>query len=122
MENYEFGETYRVPRGAGVSLDTVEQLTSIAVDILDFNDVWIPSGVAGVTADENLRQYKDSIRNNGRWVTNQDESGLILVDEFKNTVVKKDGKTPIELTWDELRGGGPLRDAVSTDAATITGS
>ena len=112
MENYTFGETYRVPRGAGVAVRAIDARTRVGVSILNFDTILIPKGIAGVPDDENQRQYRDSVKNNGFWVTNQDESGLILVDEHKNPVLRRGSLAQVELTWEEMRGGGSLRQAL----------
>jgi len=109
MDNYKFSDTYRIPRNVDLSVGVVDNKTRSATQIIDYSTLLIPAGNAGATEGERLTQYKNSILTKGYWVTNGDETGLVLVDEHKNPVLRNDRhRSEIELTWDELRGGGSL--------------
>lgn len=104
MDNYHFSDTFRVPTGVDLALDIAERATQNAQTRVDFNDVAIPRGFA--STEENRRQYADTIRNNGYWATNGDETGLILMAP-NGTIVETVGGQPIEMTWDQMRAAGP---------------
>jgi hypothetical protein len=101
MDNYYFSDTFRVTRSSQLPLATAEAATQNFTSLMDFKDIDIPIGIA--TPEENRRLYADQIRNNGYWITNGDESGLILMAPNGVIVETLEGE-PIELVWDAMRG------------------
>ncbi|NIA72379.1 hypothetical protein HBA54_27705 [Pelagibius litoralis] len=90
---YEFLGTYRVP--AGVDPDLVQGSTTLFLDrqIADL-DVVIPPSIDDRLSDEDARgQYLAAVRDKGYWVTNSDETGLLLMDEQGRTVMRRQAFT-----------------------------
>lgn len=103
---YEFGPSYRVPKtelpaqvfeGAARALHNVDTL-----DVQPFRSV------GGLTDQQAGAATLRTIKENGVWATNSDESGLNLYVEGNNglnAVRDKSGKQ-IMLTWQQLRDRG----------------
>lgn len=89
-----FGDpTYRVP----IQYDAraIQTGANSTLDSLTVKDVRLPS-------TENQESLLNSYKRNSVWATNQDESGLTLIDkDTKLPVRNKDGQ-PIDLSWQQL--------------------
>ena len=105
---YDFRDTYRIPKSAGVSADDVQAGTVAASTRLsDFNvaPAIDDMGLGSANAADSLSKFG----RDGKWVTSPDNSGLNLAygDKFVRTT---DGK-PLELTWSQLATMGRDRAA-----------
>ena len=67
------------------------------------------SGVAENVSEEDLRSiYAREIRQKGRWATLDDDSGVVLLDDFGNPVMQSRNRlgepmvTPVIYTWDHV--------------------
>lgn len=110
MGNYDFSENFRVPVSAGVALGSVENTAASVLTNLSFADVVIPQSLnPGITEDERRAQYSTNVKATGRWVTNGDETGLVLIDETGSPVTRTDGNI-IELLWEGVVTGALPRD------------
>jgi hypothetical protein len=113
LEDYDVVGSYRVPKAADRNVDMVSRGASAfkqfaIAGYADRLDV-----AYGISAEEQLR----AIAYNGRWVTNSDESGLMLVDEQGGPVTLKDGTT-IARTWSQLEDYGKFDRSTRRDPGT----
>jgi len=108
---YDFRDTYRIPKSAGVLPDDVQAGAQIARGQLDqlgaqpaVNDI----GVSDVRADSFSKFGRD-----GKWVTSPNNDGLNLAygDKF---VRRTDGK-PLMLSWSQLGDMAKANKANRTD-------
>ncbi len=103
-DRYAFGSAgsrpFRVPRQAG-DVDAIETGARGLQTTLKLDDVDLPAAPAGLVTDEVRKSYVDAVRRNGYWVTDDNESGLILYNE-RGVPVTRNGQ-PIRATWSELQ-------------------
>ena len=106
---YRVQGSYRIPADRNVQrvqLGANAFLSNLRSSGIEIQPAYAPAYIAdGVAESRTMTSY---IRQ-GEWVTNSDETGLVLYyDGF--AAQKKDG-SPIEMTWEELEkvGEGPLR-------------
>lgn len=99
--HYTFVGTYRVP--IDQDPDMVHASTEDFLErVLPTLQVAAPgSGEFPLTEDETRRQFVTAIQDKGYWITNRDESGLVLLNEQGQSVVLEDG-TPVGLLWSEM--------------------
>lgn len=81
---------------------------------MDLSDVVPYQSLLGVDPESRKTMTIDSIRESGRWITNSDESGLVLVDTDGYEVLRENGM-PYYLDWSDAADG-----AISTDNAGRT--
>ncbi|TDX30755.1 hypothetical protein DFO67_10410 [Modicisalibacter xianhensis] len=105
---YHLAGTYRIPDS--VDPNAVKVGTDIYLDALTTEDIRPLQGIAGVPENLNAEQTLASIQDTAEWVTNDDETGLRLLNNGYR-VLDAQGK-PIELTWQQLMNLG-------TDAAEL---
>jgi hypothetical protein len=99
-------QTQAISAGAGRSLAeiTPEELAPLA-------------GIRGVTPEENSRQLLEAVRNDGQWVTNNEETGLNLtLNGYR--VLGKDGK-PVSRTWGQLQQTGTQQREIDATVPTF---
>ncbi|WP_136474552.1 hypothetical protein [Pseudomonas sp. DG56-2] len=101
-DKYEFFEAYRVPRALNTA--AIKRGAESAIDRMTGDDLSVLVGIPGVSEEENLRQWLDKVKSSGQWVTNGDETGLMLM-QGGYQVRGKDG-LPIVRTWNELTDAG----------------
>lgn len=98
---YSFHGTYRVP----VEHDgnEVERRASFfRTSRLETLDIEVPPSLDERLADDDRReQYLSAIADKGYWLTNHDETGLILMDEQGRTVLTSGGE-PVEILFGEI--------------------
>lgn len=103
-DRYAFGTAgsrpFRVPRQAG-DVDAIETGARGLQTTLKLDDVDLPAAPAGLVTDEVRKSYVDAVRRNGYWVTDDNESGLMLYNE-RGVPVTRNGQ-PIRATWSELQ-------------------
>lgn len=100
---YEFRGSYRIPVNQNPSL--VEAGANNLKLKLGSRDI-VPFSNSFEMSPEDLKSFTASrLQRSGRFATNRDETGLILLNEFGQQVMeRKNGKlTPLQFTWDELR-------------------
>ena len=94
-------DTIRIPKNVegldGMALNVVKTRNS-----LQRFEFAIPASVGNLSEDERKRQYYDSLKFSGRFVTNPDETGVRLYDATGSVVLGKDGK-PYNWTWAQLQ-------------------
>jgi hypothetical protein len=75
-------------------------------------DLVLPRDLYGLKQADIKNRYARSVKENGRFVTLGDESGLRLVDEQNRQVFVKehDKVVPFRMTWSELKSTGFLQD------------
>lgn len=107
-QRYTYHGTYRVPHHAG-DADAIAagaEQSRAHINALGFEYV-APRSLQGLDPALVHQVTMDRIRSEGIWVTNGNETGLVLVNPMDNSPVvvrDPDGKTRhLELTWDELR-------------------
>lgn len=111
-DKYDFAGTYRIPK----ELDTsaVRHGAQAALETIKGADLLPLPGLRGVTPEDNASQMEAAVRSNGEWVTNNDESGLMLtVNGY--ALRGKDGK-PVMKSWQELTAEGIDRRAAPSPA------
>ena len=97
---YSFHGTYRVP--AEYDGTVIEDAASAALQGLDMIDLApVPSLDSRMDEKTAASLYRDAVKSNGYWLTNEDETGLYLVDEQGKPVTAADG-SPVEYSFDEL--------------------
>lgn len=99
---YEFGATYRIPNEQQPEL--VRNGAALALRDIGRTELFTSRNAIGVQNRE--AQTADAIRTNAFWVTNEDETGIVLkikgADNSDRIVERKDGK-PVEYKWQDLR-------------------
>lgn len=99
---YEFADTYRVPREQQPEMVT----RGAAAALRDLGRVAMFDSPYPMGANNRARQSLDAIKANGYWVTNDDETGVILKvrgrDNSEYTAYREDGAR-IEYKWQDLR-------------------
>lgn len=109
-ESYTFFETYRVPKGfdaGAVERGAAAELARL-VDGGRGSGLAPNAGDARLTEDQRRVLYADVVAQGAAWITNDDESGLILVDDFGRPVIAADG-APVARGFDELVATAPPR-------------
>lgn len=107
---YTFVDQYRVPsqynaraveRGAGVALN----------NLLADNGAGLAPAVTNLPMDDAQKRLlaADTVKNASSWVTNEDETGLVLLDDLGRPILDASGD-PIQASFDDLasmgEGGG----------------
>jgi hypothetical protein len=118
---YEFRDTWRMPKSAGVSADDVQAGVEDAKLAVRNGTLNIRPAINDIGVADNRADSFSKFARDGRWVTSADQSGLNLVydDRFVKT---QDGK-PLLLTWADLatRGTGYRGDVAAGAAAATAG-
>ncbi|WOI54300.1 hypothetical protein [Parvularcula sp. LCG005] len=108
MEGYTFEDTYRVPRGyhAGRVRRGSDRVRE---DLLDGGAAGLSDALGTAPTPEARRaEYRDLIRSEAIWVTNGDETGLVLVDALGNPIIDRAGQM-VERTYEDLVARGQER-------------
>lgn len=106
-DKYDFFGSYRVPK----TLDTkmISAGADMALRDLKPEELAPLAGLRGVAPEENLRQLHEVVLSRGKWVPNNEESGLTLTIDGKR-LLGADGK-PITKTWGQLLEKGAKKPA-----------
>lgn len=113
---YDFRDTYRIPKSAGVDADAVQagaQAARLSLGDFDVSPAVDDIGIGAGNAEDSFKKFG----RDGRWVTAPDQSGLNLAygDKFVRT---NDGK-PLLLPWAKLTElGGDVRAREAAEAST----
>lgn len=97
------GQAFRVPKGRdfariqGAARDALDALTGDGIDV--------PGLLPGQTRADGIDRYMSAVHRNGYWVTNDDESGVVLYNE-RGVPVTAHGK-PVEFKFDRLEAAPP---------------
>ncbi len=108
---YTVKGSFRVPMR--FDADAVEDGTESVIEELASSadvDMLLPEN-SGLSSDAIKRRVSSMLKSNGRWIVNNDESGLILTVGGK-AVRTKDGKV-VSRSFDELEGMGREKQAAS---------
>lgn len=104
-DKYDFFGSYRVPKTLNTGL--ISAGADMTLRTLKPEDLAPLAGLRGVAPEENQRQLHEAVVNSGKWVPNNDETGLNLtVNGYR--VLGKDGK-PVSRTWGQLLEKGADR-------------
>ncbi len=100
--HFDFRDTYRIPKSAGVSVDDIHAGTVAASR--DLGSLGIRPAINDIGLEDNRADSVSKFARDGKWVTSNDNSGLNLVygDKF---VRGQDGK-PLFLNWADLAARG----------------
>lgn len=101
-ERYAFTDTYRIPRERNV--DAVEAGARRELAKVDTSQLLLQPE-PGMTEQQVAESFVPRLRQQGRWVTAPDESGLVLYGPDGSFLPRKDG-TPYIKRWDELEDAG----------------
>lgn len=109
---YEFQDTWRVPRavlGGGASLQAIRDGAAMArFDVAEAGELAVPRVPAAVRPEDAARQWAETIKENGFWITSPGDGGLTLYVRSglgAQPVLDKSGR-PVRRGWDELAGAG----------------
>ena len=91
--------SYRIPKQAG-DPDQINRATLRIQSTLPVQDLDLPRDVPGSLKKYTAETYVNAVRREGYWVTNDDESGVIL---YAGNVPVTVGGKPVERTWSELK-------------------
>ena len=91
--------------------DVAPSVVSLAVNTarntIDNFNIVPPKSISGLKPDEIMRQYTSSLKTFGRFVTNDDETGVNLIDADGYAVHVKDPTSNetrlLNLTWNDLK-------------------
>jgi hypothetical protein len=101
---YAFTDTYRVP--ANFSASSVEHAADYVLSNLDKYDIApVRSLDPRITPDMATNLYREAVSKGGYFVTNEDETGLLLLDPQGRPVVLKSGHD-VEFSFDDLAKTG----------------
>lgn len=95
LDRYEFRGGLRIPKG--IDADAVEDAAAAALDGLEAVEP-PPSENPRMSPEQVAAAYLRQVRARGRWATNADETGLLLLDEQGYVVMRPDGR-PVELLF-----------------------
>lgn len=103
-DKYNIVDTYRVPKQFDV--DAVQAGSESALESLDVSQF---SALApqGLSADFITGRIKSALSRDGKWITNEDESGLVLT--LNGSVVTDKAGKRIERSFDELTAEGTAK-------------
>lgn len=121
---YDFKNTYRVPKDAGVSADAVQAGAVAAREMLGKPGLEIASkrdDVGGLSDEYRATNTASSLRRNGVWLTDPKEKGLVLVQGNGNAVARPDG-TAFTLTWKQLGDLAAARKASQNTQSDLAGN
>lgn len=108
-DNYAFGggggfgraatRSYRIPKQAG-DADVINRAALRIQSTLPVQELDLPRDVPGSLKKYTAEAYGNAVRREGFWVTNDDESGVIL---YAGNVPVTVGGKPVQRTWSELK-------------------
>jgi len=105
--DYSFNGSYRVP--SNYNDEMVSRGISYLKDKLEAEPMLLPTTPDGGSLSQG--QLAASLKDLGRFVTNPDETGVLLVDENGRQVMRPDGKTPVEFLFQFLQDLGSTASA-----------
>lgn len=91
--------SYRIPKQAG-DADAINRAALQIQSTLPVQELDLPRDVPGSLKKYTAETYVNAVRREGYWVTNDDESGVIL---YAGNVPVTVGGKPVERTWSELK-------------------
>jgi hypothetical protein len=97
---YEFRDTWRMPKSAGVSADDVQAGVEDAKLAVRNGALNIRPAINDIGLSDNRADSFSKFARDGKWVTSADQSGLNLVYD-DNFIRTEDGK-PLLLSWQQL--------------------
>jgi GH24 family phage-related lysozyme (muramidase) len=116
---YDFRDTYRIPKSAGVSAAAVQAGAQAARAQLGAGTIAIKPAVddLGLGADGIATDTRQNAARDGKWVTSPDNGGLNLAAPDGTFVRSPDG-APLKLSWAQLAalGAGEHRSQPSPGA------
>lgn len=119
---YEFESTWRVPKDVLGGSTTTQALRdgsrAVMRDISETKDFTVPSAPGAVRAEDGMRQWQETVRANGFWVTSPGDGGLTLYVRSglgALPVLNAQGE-PVRRPWGELATvGNSVRAAFAGD-------
>lgn len=102
-DKYSFRDTYRVPTSQNA--DQIAQGVDAVKSNLSKMNLVLPQSQQGYTPEQTQEQYIQHLQGSGKFLTNGDDSGLLLKDGTGYQVYQKqNGKNvPVMLKWDDLK-------------------
>lgn len=97
---YQTQGTWRLPVRAGLDMKDVSDGVNHFTENLKASDIMPLIGDSRISDDVNRQQSLERIRDNGEWVTNSDESGLMLT--LNGLVVNGADGSPITVKFGDL--------------------
>lgn len=121
-DKYDFayssnGQAFRVPKGhdfariQGAARDVLDTLAPDGIDV--------PGLLHGQTRADGLDKYMSAVHRNGYFVTNDDETGVILYNERGVPVTRNN--VPLEFRFDQLEATPPRENLLPMGAGGMGG-
>jgi hypothetical protein len=115
-KNYDFRDTYRIPKSSGAAPDDVQagaQAARLQLGSFNVKPAIDDIGLGAGNAQDSLTKFG----RDGKWVTAPDQSGLNLA--YGDKFVRTNDGAPLKLTWDQLGklGAGRKADVARETAA-----
>lgn len=113
LDYYQIEDTYRVPHPVPMGNVRATQ-RKILRELPDMELETPPSLDTRMQPDQLQEAYKAAVLDEHYWITNADESGLVLMDEIGEPVTRADG-TVVHLLFDDLVTGYEGTGSVADD-------
>ncbi|WP_146001335.1 hypothetical protein [Chimaeribacter arupi] len=97
---YQTKGTWRLPVRSGLNVDEVSDGVNHLTENLKPSDITPLIGDPRISDEDNRQQSLDRIRDNGEWVTNSDETGLMLT--LNGLVVSGSDGRPVTASFTDL--------------------
>lgn len=97
---YQMKGTWRLPARSGLDIKDVSQGVDYVTENLKPSDITPLIGDPRISDEVNRQQSLDRIKDNGEWITNSDESGLMLT--LNGLVVNGADGNPITVPFSDL--------------------
>lgn len=118
---YQTSGTWRLPVASNVDIKDVKDGVNRYMETMKAEDITPLLGDPRLSADTNRKQSLDRIKDNGEWVTNADETGLMLT--LNGLVVSDSAGNPVQVPFNQLAQLGSTNrtyfNSLSKDAAKI---
>jgi len=100
--DYFFGKTYRVPVTENLTPGSVAGALSRVLKTINVDKLLSIPESRGMRIEDRKDAYLRNIQTAGAWVTNGNETGLLLVDGNRQPVIGLDSQ-PLTVTWGDLK-------------------
>lgn len=109
-DKYHFRGTYRVPKDPQYDIDIIEDSAQLAIEGMDLSNIAVrmPQGFESVPKEFLSEFTANAIRRNAEWVTNEDETGLIL--SFNGGALTRSDGSRIEVLFEDLMHKGEAEE------------
>jgi soluble lytic murein transglycosylase-like protein len=118
---YQTKDTWRLPVASNVDIKDVSDGVSRYMETMKPEDITPLLGDPRLSVETNRKQSLDRIKDNGEWVTNADETGLMLT--LNGLVVSDASGNPVQVPFNQLAQLGSTNrsyfNSLSKDASKI---